>query len=220
MRVRASLPELKSFLDPRWREILAPALPLLDVMEREIDFARSVPQKDQIFKSFECEPHEVVAVIFGQDPYPNALHAMGLAFSVKEDVKKLPASLKNIFTELRSDVGLQETQNGDLSYLSEQGVMLLNRGLTLDLDSKKVHPLWYEFTTIVAQVLARHDVVGIFWGNQAQELAQYFPQSRRVLGVHPSPLSAYRGFFGSKPFSRTNQILKTENKKQIVWTKQ
>jgi uracil-DNA glycosylase len=220
MRVRASLPELKSFLDPRWRGLLGPALPLLDILEREIDFARSVPQKDQIFKAFECEPHEVVAVIFGQDPYPNALHAMGLAFSVKENVKKLPASLKNIFTELQSDIGLQEIHNGDLSYLSEQGVMLLNRGLTLNLDSKKVHPLWYEFTTVVAQVLARHDVVGIFWGNQAQELAQYFPESRRVLGVHPSPLSAYRGFFGSKPFSRTNQILKTENKKVIVWTKQ
>ena len=139
---------------------------------------------------------------------------------MKEDVKKLPPSLKNIFTELRSDIGLQEIHNGDLSYLSEQGVMLLNRGLTLDLDSKKVHPLWYEFTTIVAQVLAKHDVVGIFWGNQAQELAQYFPESRRVLGVHPSPLSAYKGFFGSKPFSRTNHILKTENRKQIVWTKQ
>jgi uracil-DNA glycosylase len=179
-----------------------------------------VPQKNQIFKAFECDPNQVVVVIFGQDPYPNAHHAMGLAFSVNEDVKKLPSSLRNIFTELRSDIGFREIQNGDLSYLSQQGVMLLNRGLTLDLNSKKIHPLWYEFTVIVAQVLAKKGVVGIFWGKQAQELAEYFPENRRVLGVHPSPLSAYRGFFGSKPFSRTNEILKAENKKQIVWTKQ
>ena len=220
MRDHDSLPELKSFLDPRWREVLVQALPLLDILEREIDFEHCVPQKNQIFKAFECDPNQVVVVIFGQDPYPNVQHAMGLAFSVNEDVKKLPPSLRNIFTELRSDIGFREIQNGDLSYLSQQGVMLLNRGLTLDLNSKKIHPLWYEFTVIVAQVLAKKGVVGIFWGKQAQELAEYFPENRRVLGVHPSPLSAYRGFFGSKPFSRTNEILQAEKKKQIVWTKQ
>jgi len=214
------LPELKSFLDSRWRELLAPVLPLLDILEQEIDFVQCVPQKDHIFKAFECDPNQVSVVIFGQDPYPNASHAMGLAFSVKNEIKKLPASLRNIYSEMLEDIGLPKIQNGDLSYLSEQGVMLLNRGLTLDLNSKKVHPLWYEFTAFVAQFLAKQDVVGIFWGNQAQELAQYYPENRKILGVHPSPLSAYRGFFGSKPFSRTNEILKTANKKQIIWTKQ
>ena len=137
MRDHDSLPELKSFLDPPWREVLVQALPLLDILEREIDFEHCVPKKNQIFKAFECDPNQVVVVIFGQDPYPNVQHAMGLAFSVNEDVKKLPPSLRNIFTELRSDIGFREIQNGDLSYLSQQGVMLFNRGLTLDLNSKK-----------------------------------------------------------------------------------
>jgi uracil-DNA glycosylase len=135
---------------------------------------------------------------------------MGLAFSVSKDVKKIPASLRNIYTEMVSDIGSAPT-NGDLSFLSDQGVMLLNRGLTLDLKSKKVEPLWYQFTEEVAQVLGKLSAVGIFWGNQAQELAKY---------VHPSPLSAYKGFFGSKPFSAVNEILSSENKRTINWTKQ
>jgi uracil-DNA glycosylase len=135
-------------------------------------------------------------------------------------VSPLPASLRNIFIELISDIGGDVPHTGDLSYLSEQGVMLLNRGLTLDLKTKKVHPLWYEFTEEVAQVLAKLGVVGIFWGKQAQELAKYFPVNKRILGVHPSPLSAYKGFFGSKPFSKANEILLADDKSVIIWTKQ
>ena len=193
---------------------------ILNTLDDEIDFSKSVPNKDLILKAFECDPEEISVVIFGQDPYPNSEHAMGLAFSVDRKINKIPASLKNIFAEMNSDLGGTTPLSGDLSYLSEQGVMLLNRGLSLDLESKKVHPLWYQFTNEVAQVLGRLGVVGIFWGNHAKELARFFPENKRVVGVHPSPLSAYRGFFGSKPFSAVNEILLSENKKTIAWTKQ
>lgn len=220
MRVRDFLPALSEYLDPRWRVLLPNSAQILEKLENEIDFSQSVPSKELIFKAFECNPKDVSVVIFGQDPYPNQSHAMGLAFSVTDDVSPLPASLRNIFLELISDIGGDVPNAGDLSFLSEQGVMLLNRGLTLDLKTKKVHPLWYEFTVEVAQVLAKLGVVGIFWGKQAQELAKYFPVNKRILGVHPSPLSAYKGFFGSKPFSKANEILLADDKTAINWTEQ
>lgn len=219
MRAHDSLPALSDYLDPRWRELLLNSTEILSKLEDEIDFSQNVPRKELVFKAFDCDPKSISVVIFGQDPYPNELHAMGLAFSVGDDVEILPASLRNIFTELRSDIGCPAPTTGNLSFLSEQGVMLLNRGLTLNLKDRRVNPLWYEFTDEVAQVLAKLGVVGIFWGNQAQELAKYFPQTRRILGVHPSPLSAYKGFFGSKPFSIANKILLSENKPAINWIK-
>ena len=214
------MPALSEFLDPRWKALIPSANLLLAKLEEEIDFSKSVPSKDLIFKAFECDPMGVSVVIFGQDPYPNPEHAMGLAFSVNKNIQKLPASLRNINAEIKSDVGGGEPLDGDLTYLSEQGVMLLNRGLTLELENKKVNPLWYQFTDEVAKVLGTMGVVGIFWGNQAQELVRYFPQNKRILSAHPSPLSAYRGFFGSKPFSKVNYILQSEGKKTINWTKQ
>ena len=220
MKAHDSLPALSEFLDPRWKALIPSANLLLAKLEEEIDFSKSVPSKDLIFKAFECDPMGVSVVIFGQDPYPNPEHAMGLAFSVNKNIQKLPASLRNIYAEIKSDVGGGEPLDGDLTYLSEQGVMLLNRGLTLELENKKVNPLWYQFTDEVAKVLGTMGVVGIFWGNQAQELVKYFPQNKRILSAHPSPLSAYRGFFGSKPFSKVNYILQSEGKKTINWTKQ
>ena len=214
------MPALSQLLDRRWRELLPSTIAILEKLEKEIDFLNSVPSKDLIFRAFECDPKDVSVVIFGQDPYPNDEHAMGLAFSVKNDVEKLPPSLRNIFSELNDDIGGTPPQKGDLTYLSSQGVMLLNRGLTLDLRSKTSHLLWHQFTDEVAQVLAKLGAVGVFWGKQAQELARFFPENKRIVGVHPSPLSAYRGFFGSKPFSAVNKILLSENKKPIAWTKQ
>jgi uracil-DNA glycosylase len=214
------LPELKELLDPRWREIFKSSLHILDVLESEIDFSLIVPKKELIFKAFECDPAKVSVVIFGQDPYPSENHAMGLAFSVNENISKLPASLRNILIEMKEDVGFFTPQNGDLTYLKEQGVLLLNRGLTLNLKTKKVHPLWYEFTDQVARALAKMGVIGIFWGKSASELAKYFASDKKIVSVHPSPLSAYRGFFGSKPFSRTNALLAAQNKPIIEWKKQ
>jgi uracil-DNA glycosylase len=219
MKAHDSLPALSELLDPRWKELIPEANLLLAKLEEDVDFSKSVPSKDLIFKAFECDPKSVSVVIFGQDPYPNAEHAMGLAFSVKKNIRKLPASLRNIYAEIKSDIGGADPVDGDLTYLSEQGVMLLNRGLTLEPESRKVSPLWYQFTTEVAKVLGTMGVVGIFWGNQAHELVKYFPENKRILSAHPSPLSAYRGFFGSKPFSTVNKILVTQNKKTIEWTK-
>ncbi len=214
------MPALSELLDPRWKELIPNANSLLSKLDEEIDFSKSLPSKDLIFKAFECDPKSVSVVIFGQDPYPNAEHAMGLAFSVKKNIRKLPASLRNIFAEIKSDIGGADPIDGDLAYLSEQGVMLLNRGLALELESKKVSPLWYQFTNEVAKILGTMGVVGIFWGNRAQELVEYFPANKRILSAHPSPLSAYKGFFGSKPFSKVNNILYSEGKKPIEWTKQ
>lgn len=213
------MPALNELLDKRWASLLESSCDVLQKLDREIDFNNCLPRKEAIFRAFECDPHDVSVVIFGQDPYPNPQHAMGLAFSVGNNVSKLPASLRNIFREMRDDIG-DAPISGDLSFLSKQGVMLLNRGLTLDLQSKKVNPLWFDFTTDVARILGSLGVIGVFWGSKAQELAHFFPEDRRIIGVHPSPLSAYKGFFGSKPFSRVNKILNDANEKSIVWTKQ
>lgn len=213
------MPELKELLDKRWSFLLDSSSGVLDKLDQEIDFKNNVPSKEFIFKAFNCDPNDVSVVVFGQDPYPDANHATGLAFSVDPSINILPASLKNIFREIESDIGVAP-KNGDLTFLSEQGVMLLNRGLSLDVKTKKVHPLWYEFTNSVAKVLAEMGTIGVFWGNKAQELSHYFPDEKRVLGVHPSPLSAYRGFFGSRPFSKVNKLLQAEGKSQINWTKQ
>ena len=214
------MPALSELLDPRWKELIPNANLLLSKLDEDIDFSKSLPSKDLVFKAFECDPKSVSVVIFGQDPYPNAEHAMGLAFGVKKNIRKLPASLRNIFTEIKSDTGGADPVDGDLAYLSEQGVMLLNRGLALELESKKVSPLWYQFTNEVAKILGTMGVIGIFWGNRAQELVEYFPANKRIVSAHPSPLSAYKGFFGSKPFSKVNNILYSEGKKTIEWTKQ
>ena len=213
------MPALDSLLDHRWKDVLQSGIEVLKVLDTEIDFENCVPDKHLIFKAFECDPKAVSVVIFGQDPYPDRNHAVGLAFSVDSSIKKMPASLRNIYVEMQSDIGASPN-NGDLSYLSKQGVMLLNRGLTLDLKTKKAHPLWYQFTEHVAQSIAELDAVGIFWGNQAKELSHFFKDDRKVVGVHPSPLSAYRGFFGSKPFSKVNILLQEQGKKTIEWTKQ
>jgi uracil-DNA glycosylase len=220
MKVIDSSPVLRDLLDVRWHTLLAPSLHVLDELDKVLDFKASVPATKDILRAFECEPTSIKVVIVGQDPYPNRDHAMGLSFSIPPNVKKIPPSLKNIYTEMHNDVGGFSPDNGDLSYLTDQGVMLLNRGLSITLPDKKVNSLWYEFTDLVAQVLAEQGVIGVFWGNQAQEIAHYFPKEKQILSVHPSPLSAYRGFFGSKPFSAVNRILDSENKSLIKWTKQ
>ena len=209
---------LRNCLDIRWHKLLEPSLYILDSLDKVLDFKTSVPKPEKIFTAFQCDPESVKVVIFGQDPYPNPNHAMGLSFSIPTEVEKFPASLRNIYTEMLSDVGGKMPESGDLTYLANQGVMLLNRGLSISLPEKSVNPLWYQFTNHVAEVLATIGVVGIFWGNQAQELAHFFPEYKRIVSPHPSPLSAYRGFFGSKPFSQVNSILKSENKDQINWT--
>jgi uracil-DNA glycosylase len=157
-------------------------------------------------------------VIFGQDPYPSKGHAHGLAFSVDKSVEPLPPSLRNIYAELATDCGITRTQ-GDLSDWFDQGVLLINRVLTTETGVSLAHSDfgWQQVTDAVAQELGKHDVVAILWGKSAGELSQNFRPGWCIESVHPSPLSAYRGFFGSKPFSRCNEISISNGKTPIVW---
>ena len=176
------------------------------------------PKFPNIFRSLSRSIDSTRAVIFGQDPYPTKGHAHGLAFSVDQSVTALPPSLRNILTELSTDLGVVR-KSGDLSDWFDQGVLLVNRVLTTETGSSLAHSKcgWQEVTDAVAQELGQHDVVAILWGKSAGELSRYFRTEWCIESVHPSPLSAYRGFFGSKPFSRCNEILVAHEKNAIDW---
>ena len=176
------------------------------------------PEFSLIFRSLTTPIQSTNVVIFGQDPYPSKGHAHGLAFSVDQTVSPLPPSLRNIFTELSSDCGVIR-KSPDLSDWFDQGVLLVNRVLSTKAGSSLAHSDfgWEEVTNAVAQELGKHDVVAILWGKSAGELARYFRPEWRIESVHPSPLSAHRGFLGSKPFSRCNEILLANNKSPIRW---
>jgi uracil-DNA glycosylase len=176
------------------------------------------PTTELIFAAFQSELSNIRCVIVGQDPYPSAGNAMGLAFSVDPSVEKIPASLKNIFIELESDQGIAIPESGDLTPWSKEGVLLLNRVLTTRVGESNAHIGlgWQKVTDHIARELGKRPLVAILWGRFAQELAPYFPL--RVESVHPSPLSAYRGFFGSRPFSKVNAALHSINIKPIDWS--
>jgi len=200
-----------------WLPVLDPLCGQMNEILKGIDSETVTPAPDLIFRAFSISLDDVRCVIIGQDPYPTAGHAHGLAFSTDSHVRPLPKSLHNIFLERESDLGIAPTSNGDLSAWSAQGVMLLNRVLTTEVGIANAHSTvgWQKITEAVARELGGRDVVAILWGNQAQELSSYF--TYRVESAHPSPLSSYRGFFGSKPFSRVNEILASQGKRPIVW---
>ncbi len=211
---------MKSFkeqLHPTWREALEPYIDQLERIEARLIKEPFAPDHQSVLRAFETPVDEIKVLIIGQDPYPNPDFAMGLAFSVSPHVTKLPASLKNIFTEYSQDTGYQTPMNGDLSRWSKQGVMLLNRTLTLTPGLTNSHEDigWKEFTFKVTRILAERNIVAILWGSAASELEDLFPN--KIVSVHPSPLSAYRGFFGSKPFTRANIMLKELGISEVDW---
>jgi len=159
------------------------------------------------------------AVIVGQDPYPTSGLANGLAFSVDPIITKFPASLTNIFKEYVEDTGFDLPSHGDLSAWSEAGVALINTSLSLNLANKKEHLKigWQKITALALSELAQQGAIAILWGNHAQLAGSCFAADCRIETVHPSPLSVYRGFFGSKPFTRTNELLIAKGKKPIDW---
>jgi uracil-DNA glycosylase len=169
------------------------------------------PNANKVFKVFETSPDDIQLVVVGQDPYPKPGDAIGLAFSV-DSGRALPKSLSNIFKELKDDLGIVRT-DGNLSDWQAQGVFLINRILTVPNGQPLGHQNlgWEEFTEEILAYLGNNGKVALLMGNSAQELAKYF--DRKILTAHPSPLSAYRGFFGSKPFSRINELLP----KAIKW---
>ena len=186
--------------------------------------AEVYPPREDLFSAFVLTPPERVRVIIlGQDPYHEPGQAHGLAFSVREGVKT-PPSLVNIYKELESDLGIPPKPNGDLTDWAEQGVLLLNTVLTVERGKANSHKAfgWQKFTDAVMAATAAlpQPVACILWGAQAQKKAALLQSEapRLILsGPHPSPLSAYRGFFGSKPFSQINEFLEKYRAQPIKW---
>lgn len=212
-------------MHPTWQAALADTSSLLAELEQKVQ-SRSlnlVPPLNLVMKAFETSLDDVRVLIVGQDPYPTPGHAIGLSFAVDPEVKPLPRSLKNILIELKDDLGKTVSAEGDLSKWSKQGVLLLNRHLTTDVSEPGAHSDlgWAKFTDRVIDVLNRkrgRNLVAILWGAQAQQLAPALCDCSVISSAHPSPLSARRGFFGSKPFSRANEALARVGEPTIDWS--
>ncbi len=181
------------------------------------------PPPKNIFRAFDLCPFErVEVVILGQDPYHGAGQANGLSFAVGEGVR-LPPSLQNIFKEIKTDVGVEPLQNGDLSRWATQGVLLLNATLTVQASHPGSHQGkgWEAFTDAAIKMLSdkREHLVFILWGNYARQKGAHIDRTKHLVieSPHPSPFSAYNGFFGSRPFSKANEYLLKHGKKEIDW---
>lgn len=181
------------------------------------------PPRNEVFTALNlCSPTSVKVVILGQDPYHGKGEAHGLAFSVKNGLKQ-PPSLRNILSEVSSDLGQKTPQTGDLSLWAGQGVLLLNTVLTVVKDKANAHAKrgWEDFTLAIIKKLASCDqpIVFMLWGKPAERYAQYIDGTKHLILIapHPSPLSSYRGFFGSKHFSKANAWLKRKNAEEINW---
>ena len=179
------------------------------------------PPKHEVFNAFRLTPFaNVKVVIVGQDPYHGVGEANGLSFSVKDGVK-LPPSLKNIYKELYDDLGVPIRTSGDLSSWARQGVLMLNSTLTVEKDNANSHSNigWQQFTDDVIRLIDnnKRDVVFILWGNYARSKKALIKNNYIIESAHPSPFSAYNGFFGSKPFSKCNNYLKSKGLEEIKW---
>jgi uracil-DNA glycosylase len=210
---------LIDLLPIEWREFLGISNGYFHGIESAIGQDSINPEIKNIFKAFQILPSDVKVVIVGQDPYPNSEDAVGLAFSVHANRNVLPASLRNIRKELDSDLNIPFESKGDLTPWVAQGVLLLNRILTTRSGESLAHKGigWEEFTDLVISKLANRNVIFILWGNSAQSLSKFIPIEKQIVGVHPSPLSASRGFFGSKPFSEVNRKLELFGLTPINW---
>jgi uracil-DNA glycosylase len=204
---------------PSWFSILKP---LQDDIVSTFDLVSQgqyIPAIGRILAPLSTPVDEVKVVIVGQDPYPNAEYADGFAFSVQSKVRPFPASLINIFKELESDLGTPLPVDGNLERWSRQGVLLINRTLTTIPGESHAHQRsgWMAITEVIIREVASRGAVGVLWGGNAQQMSDYFDSSRVIKSAHPSPLSAYRGFFGSKPFSQCNAMLVENGKTEINW---
>lgn len=206
-----------------WRFALSDQRPLLERIEVDLRpiFSQIAPTPELVCRAFEMPIDEVRVLLLGQDPYPTAGDAIGLAFAIAPG-RPLPRSLRNIMVELASDIP-SASHSGDLSRWAEQGVLLLNRHLTTGLGSAGSHIGlgWQDFTDAAVRALAQHhgrDLVAVLWGNQARTAQPLLGAAQIVASAHPSPLSAHRGFFGSKPFSQVNQALEKVGREPIDWS--
>jgi uracil-DNA glycosylase len=214
---------------PDWAEALGPVdarIGALGQFLREELAAgrRYLPAGDNILRAFARPLADVRVLVVGQDPYPTPGHPIGLSFAVARDVRPLPGSLRNIYQELRTDVGVEPPAHGDLTAWTDQGVMLLNRVLTVRPGEPASHrgKGWEQITERAIEVLAARGgpCAAILWGRDAQSLKGLLGPIPWVESVHPSPLSASRGFFGSRPFSRVNRLLAEQGAPAVDWTLQ
>jgi len=217
----------RGLVAPDWAAALAPVDERITTLGRflreEITAGRAyLPAGDHILRAFARPLADVRVLVVGQDPYPTPGHPIGLSFAVARDVRPLPASLRNIYAELRSDVGVEPPDHGDLTAWSDQGVMLLNRVLTVRPGAPASHrgKGWEEVTERAIAVLAARDgpLAAILWGRDAQSLKGLLGPVPWVESVHPSPLSAHRGFFGSRPFTRVNRMLVEQGADPVDWS--
>lgn len=208
-------------MNPSWEKVFAPIRQQCLAMNERVGTDHLPPRAD-VFRAFTIPFGQVKVLIVGQDPYPTPGHAMGLSFSVRPDVRPLPRSLNNIFTEYTSDLGLPAPPSGDLSPWLAQGVMLLNRVLTVAPGQPGSHRGlgWEAITEHAIRALAAREqpLVGILWGRDAQQVTPFLGGAPTIETAHPSPLSARRGFFGSRPFSRANELLAGLGAEPVDWT--
>lgn len=200
---------------------------LIDFVKKEYQSfpGQIFPKGNEIFRAFDdCPFDQVKVVILGQDPYPTKGHAHGLCFSVEPDVKPLPKSLVNIYKEIAEDLGIDlSDRNGDLGHWASQGILMLNATLTVREGTPESHANrgWEKFTDAVIKALSDHNknVVYMLWGSKAAKKAEHVPETENCIlkAPHPSPLSAYRGFFGCRHFSMANKYLTEMGKTPINW---
>jgi uracil-DNA glycosylase len=217
---------LADVVHPGWAEALAPVAADLARVEAFLAAERArgasyLPHDDVVMRAFAQPPDGVKVLVVGQDPYPTPGHPVGLAFSVAAGVRPVPRSLANMFRELADDVGVPVPHTGDLSRWSEQGVLLLNRVLTVEPGRAASHrgKGWERVTeqAVRALVARGRPLVAVLWGRDAQTLRPVLDYVPVVEGAHPSPLSASRGFFGSRPFSRINALLVAQGAEPVDW---
>ena len=214
-------------IDPSWVNPLRPTQGQLDglaeFLQNEVDAGRGfMPSPDNLLRAFQLPFDQVRVVVLGQDPYPTPGHPIGLAFAVSPQTRPIPRSLSNILTELSTDLGAPVNDPQVLERWSEQGVLLLNRVLSVQPEHAGSHRKrgWEEVTECALRALdARptHQLVAVLWGNDAQSAATCMPNAHIISSAHPSPLSARRGFFGSRPFSQVNRFLGLNESQPIDW---
>ena len=213
-------------IDAGWARALEPVAPdiaaLGERLRAEVAAGRGyLPAGDRVLRAFQRPLDDVKVLIVGQDPYPTPGHPIGLSFAVERDVRPVPRSLQNIYKELHADLGIPPAPHGDLSAWADQGIMLLNRVLTVTPGASGSHRGWgwEKVTELAIRTLAARDqpLVAILWGRDAANLRPLLGPAPIIESPHPSPLSASRGFFGSKPFSRANEMLEQAGSTAVDW---
>ena len=218
---------LADLVEAGWADALEPVSGRItemgEFLRAEIADGREyLPAGENVLRAFTHPFSEVKVLIVGQDPYPTPGHPIGLSFAVDAHVRPLPPSLRNIYQELGTDLGLTMPAHGDLTRWADRGVMLLNRVLTVRPGEAASHRGrgWEEVTACAIDALARRGgpLAAILWGRDAQSLKASLGPVPWVESVHPSPLSAHRGFFGSRPFSRVNRLLEEQSGQPVDWS--